>query len=133
MSNPTTYGRQLLSPANVYDITEQAALFCDIDPALARNIAFQARALVLAKWRKPDVPDVTGWMPKWPDFSQAKEKWRYITATEMLMRCGVKSPTRAQAQQFGIWCRSHGDIESYRSNGAKKLRLPTAFVEPDIL
>ena len=55
--------------------------------------------------------------------------WEWITATEALMRIGVKDPTRAEATSAGFALRKLNGNRARKSNGRHLIAVPAIFVE----
>jgi putative DNA primase/helicase len=55
--------------------------------------------------------------------------WEWVTATEALMRVGVKDPTRAEATSASFALRKLNGNQGRKSNGRHLLAVPATFVE----
>ena len=63
------------------------------------------------------------------DWERGGNDWEWVTATEALMRVGVKDPSRSDAISAGFALRKLNGGQSRKSHGRQLLAIPVTFVE----
>ena len=126
-----------MNAKDFHGIVLAACEFHGVTDVRAQLIAASAYGMIAAKHpdKERKIIDMT-YLPRLPYFEQNVDSWRWTTVKDMLIRLGLKSPTRGQCNEFGMWCRMqqvNGGIQTRKSNGRKLLLLPSTFQSPEIM